>query len=132
VKITESVRQLVHNKGVSEERIYDIVRDALFAAYKKKFGTVDNAETQIDEESGELLLYVKKEVVDEVEDELTEISLEDAKYRNPACEIGMEVLIEVKPEKAFDRIAIQTAKQVVLERLKKIDKNIVFNEFKAK
>lgn len=132
MNLTESVRQLVHNKGVNEELIYDIVRDALLAAYKKKYGSTDNAETHVDDESGELLLFSRKEVVDEVEDELTEISLEEAKYRNPDCEIGNEVLIEVKPEKTFDRIAIQTAKQVVLNSLRRLDRNLTFNEFKSK
>ncbi len=132
MNITESIRQLVHNKGVNTDLVYDIVRDALMAAYKKKFGDNENAETHVDDESGELLLFARKEVVDEVEDDLTEISLEDAKYLNSDCEIGNEVLIEIKPEKAFDRIAIQTAKQVVMQSLRRIEKNITFTEFKAK
>ncbi len=132
MNITESIRQLVHNKGVNTDLVYDIVREALLAAYKKKFGNNENAETRVDDENGELLLFARKEVVDEVEDDLTEISLEDAKYLNSDCEIGNEVLIEIKPENAFDRIAIQTAKQVVMQSLRRIEKNITFTEYKAK
>ncbi len=131
MKLTESIRQLVHNKGVSEDLVLNIVREALLAAYKKKFGSNTNAETHMEEDAGELLLFSRKEIVDEVTDELTEISLEDAKYRNPDCEIGDEVLIEVKPEN-FDRIAIQTAKQVVLQSLKNIERNLIYSEYKAK
>jgi len=131
ISMTESIRQLVHNKGVSEELILKIVEEALLAAYKRKFGSTDNAKTMIDEENGEMSIYSIKEVVDEVTDDLTEISLEDAKSRNPNCEIGNEVLIEIRPE-SFDRIAIQTAKQVVLQNLRNIERNLVYSEYKTK
>jgi N utilization substance protein A len=132
VNITESIRQLVHNKGVNEELVLEIVKEALLAAYKKKFGSSDNAETRLDERTGEFLLFSRKEVVDEVTDELTEISLEDARYANPNVELGDELLMEVKPEHVFDRISVQTAKQVVLQNLRKLERNITYNEFKAK
>ncbi len=129
--IAEAVRQLVHNKGISEDLILTTVEEVLLVAYKKKFGTSENAVTKIDEERGEVFLYSKKEVVDEVENELTEISLQEAKEKNSECEICDEVLVEIKPTD-LGRIAAQTAKQIVFQRLKEIEKNVLFSEFSQK
>ena len=126
--IAEAIRQIVHNKGISEDLILKTVEDVLLAAYKKKFGTLDNAVTKIDEDSGEVYLYSRKEVVKKVKDSITEIALEEARERNEACELEDEVLIEIKPSD-LGRIAAQTAKQIVFQRLKEIEKNVIYNEY---
>ena len=129
--IAEAVRQLVHHKGISEELILQTVEEILLAAYKKKFGSSENAVTKINEESGDVFLFSKKEVVEDVEHDLFEISLDDARERNSACELNDEVLVEVKPTE-LGRIAAQTAKQIVFQRLKEIEKDIIYSEYSQK
>ncbi len=129
--IAEAVRQLVHHKGISEDLILQTVEDVLIAAYKKKFGSADNAVTKVNEESGEVYLYSKKEVVDEVDDLLTQISLDDARQRNDQCELNDEVLVEIKPSE-MGRIAAQTAKQIVFQRLRDIERNVIYSEYSQK
>ncbi|UCB45493.1 MAG: transcription termination/antitermination protein NusA [Spirochaetota bacterium] len=126
-----AVKQLVSDKGISEELILKTIEMALLAAYKKKFGTASNAETVIDEENHLVKIYSKKEIVEEVENSVFEIGLKEAKKLHSGAEVGDELLIEVKPEE-FGRIAAQTAKQVVRQRLKEIEKDVVFNEFKQR
>ena len=126
--LSDAVRQLVHTKGISEELILSAIKDALLAAYKKTFGTDSNAETIVNEDKGEVHIYSRKEVVDEVSEDLTEIALEDAELLNADCEIGDEILIEVKPNE-FGHIATQTAKQIIVQRLREIEKNLIYSEF---
>jgi N utilization substance protein A len=126
-----AVKQLVADKGISEDLILKTIEMALVAAYKKKFGTASNAETVIDEENHVVKIYSKKEIVEEIEDPVFEISLKDAKKLHSGAELGDELLIEVKPED-FGRIAAQTAKQVVRQRLREIEKDVVYNEFKQR
>jgi N utilization substance protein A len=126
-----AVKQLVADKGISEDLILKTIEMALVAAYKKKFGTASNAETVVDEENHLVKIYSKKEIIEKVEDPVFEISLEDAKKLHSGAELGDELLIEVKPED-FGRIAAQTAKQVVRQRLKEIEKDVVYNEFKQR
>jgi N utilization substance protein A len=126
-----AVKQLVSDKGISEDLILKTIEMALVAAYKKKYGTASNAETVIDEENHLVKIYSKKEIVEKVEDPVFEISLDEAKRLVSGAELKDELLIEVKPED-FGRIAAQTAKQVVRQRLKEIEKDVVYNEFKQR
>lgn len=130
-ELGEAVKQLVADKGISEDLILKTIEMALLAAYKKKFGTTANAETYIDEDNSTVKIYSKKEIVEEVQDPVFQISLEEAKKLHSGAEIGDELLIEVKPDE-FGRIAAQTAKQVVRQRLKEIEKDVVYNEFKQR
>jgi N utilization substance protein A len=130
-ELAEAVKQLVSDKGISEELILKTIEMALLAAYKKKFGTTSNAETYIDEDHDVVKIYSKKEIVTEVHEPVFEIDLDEAKKLHSGAEVGDEMLIEVKPED-FGRIAAQTAKQVVRQRLKEIEKDVVYNEFKQR
>jgi len=130
-ELGEAVKQLVADKGISKELILKTIEMALLAAYKKKFGTTSNAETYIDEENDIVKIYSKKEIVDEVQDPVFEISLKEAGELVSGAEPGDELLIELKPED-FGRIAAQTAKQVVRQRLGEIEKDVVYNEFKQR
>ena len=129
--LSEAVKQLVADKGISEELILKTIEMALLAAYKKKYGTTSNAETYIDEEHDVVKIYSKKEIVDKVEEPVFEIELSEAQKLHSGAEVGDEMLIEIKPED-FGRIAAQTAKQVVRQRLKEIEKDVVYNEFKQR
>ena len=130
-EFAEAVKQLVVNKGISEELVLKTIEMALLAAYKKRFGTTSNAETYLDEDNHIVKIYSKKEIVQTVDDPVFEIGLNDAVKLATGAEIGDELLIEVKPED-FGRIAAQTAKQVVRQRLKEIEKDVVYNEYKQR
>jgi N utilization substance protein A len=130
-ELSEAVKQLVSDKGISEELILKTIEMALLAAYKKKFGTTSNAETYVDEENNVVKIYSKKEIVKGVHEPVFEIELSEAQKLHSGAEVGDEMLIEIKPED-FGRIAAQTAKQVVRQRLKEIEKDVVYNEFKQR
>ena len=127
----EAIRNLVSDRGISEELIMKTIEEFLLAAYKRKFGTTDNAVVQFDEFGEEVTLYAKKIIVDDVDDEVCEISLEDALRLNDDCELGDELLIEIDP-KEFDRIAVQSAKQKAKQTLREIQKDTLYSEFKGK
>jgi N utilization substance protein A len=130
-EFAEAVKQLVADKGISEELVLKTIEMALLAAYKKKFGTTSNAETQLDEEHHTVKIYSKKEIVEKVKDPVFEIPIGDAQKLHSGAEIGDELLIEVNPEE-FGRIAAQTARQVVRQRLREIEKDVVYNEYKQR
>lgn len=130
-EFAEAVKQLVVDKGISEELVLKTIEMALLAAYKKRFGTTSNAETYLDEDNHIVKIYSKKEIVESVKDPVFEIDLGDAKKLHSGAELGDELLIEVKPED-FGRIAAQTAKQVVRQRLKEIEKDVIYNEYKQR
>ena len=131
IELSEAVKQLVSDKGISEELILKTIEMALLAAYKKKYGTTSNAETHIDDENNVVKIYSKKEIVEHVTEPVFEIELSEAQKLHSGAEVGDEMLIEIKPED-FGRIAAQTAKQVVRQRLKEIEKDVVYNEFKQR
>jgi N utilization substance protein A len=130
-EMADAIKRIVQEKGVPEELIVKTIEEALLAAYKKKYGTVENAVIRFNEESSEVTVFAKKKIVEEVSDEVTEISLKEALSYNEASEIGDELLIEVNP-KDFDRGAIQSAKQKAKQTLREIQKDTLYSEFKEK
>ena len=104
----------------------------MVSAYKRNYNTNQgNVFVNIDRESGEVKVFVQKEVVEEVEDNLTQISVEDASKQSGKYEIGDIVNIEDTPS-AFGRIAAQTAKQVVMQRIKEAERSLIYEEFMEK
>lgn len=130
-QLAEAISLLVQDKGISEELIMRTIEEFLLAAYKRKFGTVDNAVVQFSEDGQDVTLYARKEIVDEVMDPVTEISLEEASELADDCEIGDELLIEIDPN-IFDRVAVQSAKQKARQTLREIQKDTLYSEFKDK
>lgn len=124
----EALEQIVKDKGIAKDVLYDALEAALKTAYRKNFGTSQNVEVEIDKENGEVKAYAKKIVVENVENPLLEINLEDAKEIDPNYQIGDTIRIEVTP-KNFGRIAAQTAKQVVLQRIREAEREIIYEEF---
>jgi len=129
--MSQAVKQLVQDKGISEELVLKTIEEALLAAYKRKYGTSENAVVKFSEEGTEVTIYSQKKIVDEVYDPVTEIALEDALAYDQGCEIGDELLIEVNPQE-FDRIAVQSAKQKARQTLREIQKDTLYSEFKDK
>ena len=129
----EAAEQLEREKGISKDVLVSSLCDALVAAYKKHIRDKDaeNVEAILDETTGEIGVFRTKVVVNEVEDEDTQISLEDAKEIDEEVELDDEVKIEVTPEN-FGRIAAQSAKQVITQRIREAERKLVLDEFMSK
>ena len=129
----EACEQLEREKGIPKEVLISSLCDAMVAAYKKQIKNkdVDNIEAILDEQAGEIGVFSTKVVVKKVEDEETQISLKDAKEIDESVELEDEVKIEVTPEN-FGRIAAQAAKQVITQRIREAERNLVMAEFMEK
>jgi N utilization substance protein A len=130
-----ALKELVKEKGICEDLLFTTIQDAMVAAYKKNYANANtnaqNVKVSIDRETGEIHVYAQKTVVDEVYDDVTEISLEEAKEINPSIEVDDIISLEVTP-KNFGRVAAQLAKQVVTQRIKEAERNIIYDEYKEK
>lgn len=129
----EAAEQLERERGISKEVLVASLCDALTVAYKKHIKDKDatNVEAILDEQAGEIGVFRTKVVVEEVEDENTEISLADAKEIDEDVELDDEVKIEVTPEN-FGRVAAQSAKQVITQRIREAERKLVLDEFMSK
>ena len=128
--LNEVFEELEREKGISREVIVSSLCDAMVAAYKKhlRVKEIENVEAILDEQAGEIGIFKGKTVVDKVEDEENEISLAEAKEIDEDVETGDEVRLEVTPEQ-FGRIAAQAANQVLTQRIREAERNLVLNEF---
>ena len=129
----EACEELEREKGISKDVIISSLCDAMVTAYKKhlKQKDVPNVEAILDEQTGEIGVFRTKLVVEKVEDPNLEISLEDAKEIDDEVELEDEVKIEVTPEN-FGRIAAQSAKQVITQRIREAERKLVLDEFMDK
>ena len=130
----EACEELEREKGISKEVVIESLKDAMVTAYKKhiKMKEVPNAEAIFDEQSGEIGVFRTKLVVEEVEDPELEMSLKEAKeYAGDEAELGDEIQIDVTPEN-FGRIAAQSAKQVITQRIREAERKLVLDEFMDK
>ncbi len=125
-----ALNEIVENKGIDKEVLIETIEQALLTAYKKNFGQAQNVEVEFDRENGDIKVYSTREVVDESNyyDSFLEIELTEARKISPSYEIGDIIRNEVTPSN-FGRIAAQTAKQVVVQRLREAEREIVYNEF---
>lgn len=128
--LNEVFEELEREKGISKEVVVSSLCDAMVAAYKKhlRIKEIENVEAFLDEQSGEIGIFKGKTVVESVEDEDNEISLAEAKEIDEDVELGDEVKLEVTPEQ-FGRIAAQAANQVLTQRIREAERNLVLNEF---
>ena len=128
-----ALREIVKDKGISEDLIFTTIEDALVAAYKKNYAgpttSAQNVKVSINRETGEIHVYAQKVVVEDVYDYVTEISLEEAKEVSPRYDLDDIVDLEVTP-KNFGRVAAQLAKGVVTQRIREAERNIVYSEYK--
>ncbi|HEY64559.1 MAG TPA: transcription termination/antitermination protein NusA [Caldilineae bacterium] len=130
-ELIRAINQIAAEKELSKQVILDAVEAALISAYRRNFGTAANVTARIDPETGEISIYAQKEVVEEVKDPRTQISLEEARKIDPNAQIGSRVAIESTP-KNFGRIAAQTAKQVILQRIKEAERETVYQYFEER
>lgn len=131
---TQVVTQIEKERGISRDVLIEAIKASLIAACKKKFPSVENLEVTIEEDTGEALIFAGKEVVetlDGIEDDaerFSKISLAEAAEYQDDVEVGDVIMIEVTPDD-FGRIAAQTAKQVIMQRIREAEKDSISGEF---
>lgn len=125
-----ALEEIEREKGVDKEIIFEALESALVSSYKKNFGSAQNVDVEMNRETGDVALYALKEVVEngEFTDNNLEITLSDAQAINASYQLGDTVRIRLEPEN-FGRIAAQTAKQVVIQRIKDAERDVIFEDY---
>src|SRR5437867_6786612 len=127
------IEQIGREKGIDKEILFEAVESALQSACRKSHATIDNIRIEIDRKTGEFCAYLRKRVVDEVTDPETEISLAEAKKLNAEAELDVELEIkQERPPQDLGRIAAQTAKQVILQKVRDAEREGIYSEFAGK
>ncbi|MDY6825786.1 MAG: transcription termination factor NusA [Bacillota bacterium] len=123
-----AIETLEKEKGISKDVLFEALEVALISAYKRNFQTAPAVRVIIDRDTGEIRVFSQLKVVEEVESEQQEVSLYEARVYDPHCQIGDLVEVEVTP-KEFGRIAAQTAKQVVIQRIREAEREMIYENF---
>ncbi|MGN0992353.1 MAG: transcription termination factor NusA [Bacilli bacterium] len=126
-----AVSALEKEKHIDRDYIFESMESALLAAYKKNFDSLTNAKVNINRETGEIKIYSYKTVVEEVEDDDIEISLESAEKIDKTLKLGDTIDTEVTPDN-FGRVAASTAKQVIVQKIREAERNSLIEEFQDK
>ena len=127
----EALNAIEKERGISKDILIDAFESALVAAYKRNYNTTANVRAVVDRDTGDVQIFASKTVVEHVENPYSEISLEEAHKINPLFDIGDVLEEEADPSK-FGRIAAQTAKQVVVQRIREAERGVIFDEFVEK
>jgi len=129
--IYQSIEMLSKEKGIDPQIVLDAVKDAMLAAARKHFRSQEDLVADLDERTGNINIYSVKQVVEAVEDPFKQITLSAAKKFDSHAELGSEVR-EVKPTEALGRISAQTAKQVILQKVREAERDSVYSEFQGR
>ena len=130
-ELMEALNLLEREKGISRDVLLDAIENSLMQACEKNFGSSENVHVEIDRETCDYLVYAEKEVVEtsaDVADKNTQISLEDAKKISKKAKVGDIINVEIK-SKEFGRIAAQNAKQVIVQKIRAEERNVIFNQY---
>jgi N utilization substance protein A len=122
------INQVATDKGLDREVIFEAIEAALVSAYKRNYGPAANITAKVDRATGEMRIYTEREVVEEVLNERTEITLDEAKRYVPNAKLGDVIAVPSTPND-FGRIAAQTAKQVILQRIREAERDTVYENF---
>ena len=128
IEFLEAIEELEREKHMPKDMLIEAIESALVSAYKKNYGTSQNVRVSIDRETGDINIYMRKDIVEEVEDEFTQTSLEEAQEIDPEYELGDVIEYQVTPQD-FGRIAAQTAKQVVVQRIREAERGMIYDEY---
>lgn len=123
-----ALEELEKEKGIKKEYLLESIETALVTAYKRNFDALENVHVQMDAKTGATHVYSIKEIVDRANDDALEISIEEAQKINKDLKEGDTVEVEIVP-RDFGRIAAQTAKQVIIQKLREAEREIIFTEF---
>ena len=129
-ELLKAMEELEKEEGISQEYMKDALITALEAAYKENYGTEENVKIDIDK-NGDIIVFAEKTIVEKVEDEVKEISLEEAKKKRKTSKVGDVVKVIIVP-KDFGRIAVQKGKQIIVQKLREKEKEVRFNEYQEK
>jgi transcription termination/antitermination protein NusA len=127
-QLLDALADIIREKGISKEVVMEAIEAAIISAYKRNFGQAQNVRVDLNMETGTIRVFARKEVVEEVNDPRLQISLEEAQRIDPNYQIGDVVELEVTP-RDFGRIAAQTAKQVVTQRVREAERSVIYAEF---
>ena len=123
-----AIKQLSAERHLSEDVVLEAIEQALALGYKRDFGAAQNIDVRIDRNTGKARVYVEKEVAEEVKDKRTQISLQEARKIDPIAGLGNTVRIEMTP-KSFGRIAVQTVKQVIQQRIREAERETLYADW---
>lgn len=126
-----ALEELEKEKGIKKEYVLGAIETALVTAYKRNFESSDNVRVEMDRQTGATYVFSIKEVVEEVKDPVKEIGLKEAKKIKRTLQVGDQAEIEIVP-KNFGRIAAQTAKQVIIQKLREVEREVLYTEYSAK
>ena len=129
-ELIKAMEELEKEEGISQEYMKNALLTALEAAYKENYGTEENVKIDIDK-NGDIIVFAEKTIVEKVEDEVKEISLEEAKKKRKTAKVGDVVKVIIVP-KDFGRIAVQKGKQIIVQKLREKEKEVRFNEYQEK
>ena len=129
-ELLKAMEELEKEEGISQEYMKNALITALEAAYKENYGTEENVKIDIDK-NGDIIVFAEKTIVEKVEDEVKEISLEEAKKKRKTSKVGDVVKVIIVP-KDFGRIAVQKGKQIIVQKLREKEKEVRFNEYQGK
>ena len=129
-ELLKAMEELEKEEGISQEYMKNALITALEAAYKENYGTEENVKIDIDK-NGDIIVFAEKTIVEKVEDEVKEISLEEAKKKRKTSKVGDVVKVIIVP-KDFGRIAVQKGKQIIVQKLREKEKEVRFNEYQEK
>ncbi|PJK17868.1 transcription termination/antitermination protein NusA [Chryseomicrobium excrementi] len=127
-ELLDALTALEQQKGIKRDVLIEAIEAALVTAYKRNFNQAQNVRVDINLDSGSMIVYSRKDVVEEVEDERLQVSLADAQVINPHYQVGDVIEEEVTPRN-FGRIAAQTAKQVVTQRVREAERGLIYEEY---
>lgn len=122
-----AINHLCAERGLDPKVVIEAIESALVSAYRRNFGGAQNVMAKIDTETGQMRVFAEMEVVEEVKDRKTQIGLEDARKYRPDAQVGDTVIIEATP-RDFGRIAAQTAKQVIMQRIREAERETTYQE----
>jgi N utilization substance protein A len=126
--IFQSIEILSKEKGIDPQIVIDAVKDAMLVAARKHYRTTENLIAEFDQSTGGIQVFAVKQVVETVEDPLNQLTLDQARRLDPAAQVGGEVRI-LKPTEPLGRIAAQTAKQVILQKVREAERETVYQEY---
>lgn len=130
-ELMEALDILEKEKEISKETLFEAIENSLITACKNHFGKADNVKVEIDRDTCDFLCYAEKEVVEEVEDDVLQISLEDAQEISKRAQLGDMLHVEIK-SKEFGRIATQNAKNVILQKIREEERSVIYNQYYEK
>ena len=127
-ELMEALDILEKEKEISKDTLFEAIENSLITACKNHFGKSDNIKVEIDRDTCDFLCYAEKEIVEEVEDDCLQITLEAAREMKSDAQLGDIIHVEIK-SKEFGRIATQNAKNVILQKIREEERSVIYNQY---